>query len=75
MSRPLPEQPLWRDQLADGSARVEIWGHPEGWECRILGAGRPSYSYVFADVRDAHLVATRWLTSLSGSRRAGGQAT
>ena len=74
MSAPPPPQPLWQAVVDGQHARVELWMHPEGWECRVFSQGRLVRHAVHADVRDAHREASLWL-SLLAAEGAGGEPT
>ena len=71
MSAPPPPQPIWHISVAEKSARVELWEHPDGWECRVFSQDRLCHTSVFADVRRAHLEATSWLTLLTSDEIGG----
>jgi hypothetical protein len=71
MCAPTPPQPVWQVSVAERSARVELWEHPDGWECRVFSHDRLCRSAVFADVRRAHLEATNWLALLTADEFGG----
>jgi hypothetical protein len=64
MSAPTPQQPVWRASNLERAAHVELWEHPDGWECRVFSHARLCRRAVFTDVRAAHLEATGWLALL-----------
>lgn len=72
MSAQPPPHALWQVTVQEKAARVELWEHPNGWECRVFSQDRLCHSAVFSDVRLAHVLASSWLALLIADVPGGG---